>query len=191
MTYHRGWCNRIGDASVPDLHAWPCPCPPTRAPPCRDRSRRSPRWPAPAAVAAATSRTRPRSVKKDFIDGQARTSCQVNEEIARTVTGARRRTPYAAFEAYMETNASGQRQDASADLKALDPPDELAARTAALTRYAGIVAERHRRASSPATKIHDLKAVRKAYKDLIATSDKVQKAREFLAHKTGAQVQQT
>ncbi len=39
----------------------------------------------------------------------------------------------------METNASGQRE-ILAELKQLDPPDELAAQTAALTKNAGLIA---------------------------------------------------
>jgi ABC-type glycerol-3-phosphate transport system substrate-binding protein len=125
--------------------------------------------------------------KKDFTTVNSHI-LQVNEEIARTLTGQHGHTD-AQFEAYMETNASGQRQ-ILADLKALDPPTALAPQTALLTKYAGVIAN-DLESLVAATKIHDLKAVRKAYKDLIATSDKLQKSRQFLAKQTGAQVEQT
>lgn len=113
---------------------------------------------------------------------------QVNQEIARTLSGQHGHTD-AQFEAFMETNASGQRS-ILADLKALDPPPALAAQTKALTANAGKIAD-DLESLVAATKVHDLKAVRKAYKDLIATSDKLQKVRQILARATGAQVAQT
>ena len=113
---------------------------------------------------------------------------QVNEEIARTLTGQHGHSD-AKFEAFMETNASGQRQ-ILADLKQLDPPPELAAQTAELTKNAGLIAD-DLESLVAATKVRDLKTVKKAYEHLIATADKLQKNRQFLARKTGAQVEQT
>jgi hypothetical protein len=127
------------------------------------------------------------SFKKAFIPVNSHI-LQVNEEIARTLTGQHGHTD-AKFEAFMETNASGQRQ-ILAELKALDPPPELATETALLTKYAGTIAE-DLESLVAATKVHNLKTVKKAYDDLIATSDKALKVRQFLAHKTGAQVEQT
>jgi hypothetical protein len=122
--------------------------------------------------------------KKDFIPINSHI-LQVNEEIVRTLTGQHGRTD-AQFEAFMETNASAQR-NILADLKKLDPPTDLAAQTKALTASASLIAE-DLESLVAATKVHDLKTVKKAYNHLIATSDKLQKSRQFLARKTGAQV---
>jgi hypothetical protein len=125
--------------------------------------------------------------KKQFIPINSHI-LQVNQELARTLTGQHGHTD-AKFEQYMEINASGQREIIR-ELKTLDPPPALAAQTAELTKNAGLIAD-DMESLIAATKVRDLKAVKKAYNHMIATADKLQKNRQFLAKKTGAQVEQT
>jgi hypothetical protein len=122
--------------------------------------------------------------KKEFIPINSHI-LEVNEEIVKTLTGQRGRSD-AQFAAFMEINASAER-NILADLKKLDPPKEYAAQTKALTDNVGLVAE-DLESLVAATKVRDLKTVKKAYEHLIVTSDKILKSRQFLARKTGAQV---
>lgn len=122
--------------------------------------------------------------KKEFIPINSHI-LQVNEEIVKTLTGQRGRSD-SQFASFMEINASAER-NILADLKKLDPPKEYAAQTKALTDNVSLVAE-DLESLVASTKVRDLKTVKKAYEHLIATSDKVQKSRQFLARKTGAQL---
>jgi hypothetical protein len=125
--------------------------------------------------------------KKQFIPINSHI-LQVNQEIARTLVGQHGHSD-AQFEAFMEANASAQRQIIS-DLKKLDPPAPLATQTALLTKNAGLIAD-DLESLVAATKVRDLKQVKKSYEHLIKTADALQKNRQFLARKTGAQVEQT